>query len=97
MTTFPATVGPVPSLPFKNQIEILTFNNGDEINALASPIPNLPWANQSTRADNNLNQKQERNSLSLSLNLSLSYDNNRLDAFQTDPSFKNGDGIISVA
>lgn len=97
IATFPATVSPVPSLPFENQIETVTFNNGDQINAFTNPIPNLPWANQSTKVDNYSNQKQERNSLSLSLNLSLSYDNNRLDAFPTIPSFKNGDGIISVA
>lgn len=100
LSGFPMAVTPIPSpLPFENQMETVTFNNGDQLNAgstLVRPIPLLP----SKSADLNLNQKHERNSLSLSLslNLSLSYDNNQRDtsAFQGISGFNNGNGLISV-
>lgn len=98
MAAFPPAVGPVPSsLPIKNQMETITLDDGIQLNAgstLVRPIPQLP----SIRADLNVNQKHERNSLSLSLNLSLSYDNNQRDSstFQVIQGFNNGNGIISV-
>lgn len=104
MATFPATVSPVPSrVPAENQMETVTFSNYDQINAApvlpVHPIALLPTPDASTMADLNMIQKQEMDSLSLSLNLSLSYDhNNRMDSspYQAMPSFKSGDGLISV-
>ncbi|KAI3761336.1 hypothetical protein L1987_51748 [Smallanthus sonchifolius] len=80
LSGFPmATVGPVASP--------LLINNYDQFNCgptlLARPIPLLPTASLSTRGDDYLDQKRERDSLSLSLSLNLSLSS-------------SGDGITSV-
>jgi hypothetical protein len=104
---YPMTIGP-NLLPVQVQNPMdnnNAFHWGNQVQngsaMFLRSVPLIPIATSSTTADLNLNQRVEVDPSPLSLRLSLSSDNSqsstRRSGFQGMASFKNGDGIISVA